>query len=125
MTNVFEGFMLTIILMLALTILPRIIWAYLKVEESWQHHDLEALHELQHERNSWLLRHFSCGTAAVILLWIVEAKPALEISHRVTVAVGVYAGCCLVFAALECLIWFRIHRYLSLVPVKVSKRDQR
>ncbi|GFO67010.1 hypothetical protein GMLC_05890 [Geomonas limicola] len=125
MANLFENFMLTIILMLVLTMVPRIVWAYLKVEESWQHHDLATLHELQHERNTWLLRHFSCGAAAMLLLWILQAQPALEISHKVTVAVGIYAGCCLVFAALECLLWFRIHRYLSLVPVKVTERNQR
>jgi len=123
MHQVFELSMLTIVLTLAVSILPRIYWAYLRTEECYRHHEPELLQELLQERNSWIQRHLGCGAAAILLIWVTESRPTLEISHALTLTVGVYAACCLLFAGLECFLVCRIHRLLEAVPVRVQ--DQR
>jgi hypothetical protein len=123
MSRVFEMSMLTIMLTVAVSTLPRIYWAFLKVEECYQYEEADLLQELLLERNNWVLRHLSCAVAAIGMIWITQGRP--EVSQSLALAVGIYAGCCLIFAALECVLITRINRMLAAVPVKVKVRDQR
>jgi len=123
MSMMTEMLLMTITLFLIATILPRIYWAFAKVEELHHEQNTEQLEEFLVERNAWVLRHLACGVGAIILIWISKTGPGMEVSSSLIVALGVYAACSLFFAALESLLAHKIHRIMFEVAVKVRMRD--
>jgi Na+/H+-dicarboxylate symporter len=127
MPTIITLLLVIITIILAVTILLRIYWAFAKAEELYLEQELEQMQELMAEQNNWVLRHLGCGLGAFALVWVAKTSPGMEVSSPLAVAMAIYAAGSLLFAGVESLLAQKISHFLADVPVKVRDggRDQR
>jgi hypothetical protein len=117
--------MLTVMLTMAVAIVPRIYCAFIQAEESYQYLEVRLLWELLEERKVWVLRHFRLGLGALILIWISQSFSGMEIPFQLTAALAIYTVSSLNFAILETLLAQRITSMLASIPAPIRERAQR
>ena len=119
--------LMAITIILSMTILLRIYWAFAKAEELYLEQERELLQELMAEQNDWVLRHLGCGMGAFALVWITKSFPGMELPDTLAKAVAIYAASSLLFAGVESLLARKISQIFAEVPVNVRarERDQR
>lgn len=114
---------MTITLVMSVVVVPKLYHACLEAEVLYLDEELELLRELLAERNDWIGRHLVCGAGAVLMIWMGNSLPGMEISARMVAALGVYASCSMLFAILESLVAQKIATLLARIPVRVKARD--
>lgn len=117
--------MLTVMVVMAVTIVPRVYCAFSEAERSYQEWEVKVLWGLLEERNAWVLRHFRLGLGALVLIWLSQCFSGMEIPVQVIAALAIYAVTSLNFAILETLLAQRITSMLASIPAPIRERAQR
>ena len=117
--------MITVMLVMAVTIVPRVYCAFIEAENSYQEWEVRQLWVLLEERNAWVLRHFRLGLGALVLIWLSQCFSGMEIPVQLTAALAIYAVSSLNFAILETLLAQRITSMLASIPAPIRERAQR
>ena len=117
--------MMTVTMLVTVTVVPGIYWASNEAEELYLEQEMELLRDLLEQRNAWVLRHLGCALGALMLAWIAQSSPGLEVPAQLADALAAYLVSSLLFAVLESLVAQKIFRMLASVPVRVSGRYQR
>lgn len=116
-----SALMMAIIVLLNVTMLPRIYWNWLKADDLYSEQKAGELQELLRGRNEWVLRHLGCGTGAFILVWVAKTVPGMAVAVPEAEALSIYVISSLLFAFLESMLAQKIVRLQASLPVRSSR----
>jgi hypothetical protein len=120
-----SAMMLAIIVLLNVTMLPRIYWNWLRAGDLYSELEAEELQGLLSGRNDWVLRHLCCGVGAFILVWLAKTTPGMEVPVPEAESLSIYVVSSLLFAFLESMLAQKIVRLQASLPEPLPVRSRR
>lgn len=123
--NVFSVLTMTVTMIMTAVMIPRIYMSWIIVEECRLEGETGVLPEVLDELNSWVWRHFGCGSIAIAMIWMVNhSKHDLKIPHSMEAALACYAVVSMLFAVAESLIAQKVSGFIEMAPVAVKVRGE-
>lgn len=102
------SYMLTLTLVIAVIMAPRIYANWLRLKEYTEEGDLDKLYELQREENSWVLRHFICAFCGLVLAALANYLPEMTASEQLIKITAIYSMLSFLLAFIESFISHKI-----------------
>lgn len=115
--------MLTLTMAVVITVVPRIVFAWMQFRELAADENREGLQALLREENSWVGRHFVCATFGVALVVMMKTMPDLGQPEHLAAAISGYVMISFILAVAESLLAQKIAPLVTgkNTPAKLSR----
>lgn len=102
------SYMLTLTLVIALVMAPRIYANWLRLKEYAEEGDLEKLGELLNEENNWVVRHLFCAVCGLVLVVLAKYIPEMDAPEQLIKMTAVYSMLSFLLAFIESFLSHKI-----------------
>jgi len=123
--SMLPAFVLTLTLLVAFVMIPRIYLDWLHFRAYLQEGELEKLLELQGQENGWVIRHFSCALIGVALVIFVRLYPGLNPPEHLDSVTASYSVVSFVLALVESLFAQKIAQLTAVEGEPVGEQQEK
>lgn len=102
--SLFPAIMLTLTLAVLITVIPRIVFAWLQFKDLVADENREGLFVLLHQENGWIVRHFVCAMFGVALVVAMKIMPIHDLPEQLVAVTTAYVLISFSFALAESLL---------------------